>query len=50
MIGFDDFASDFLIANAKGWLVLQSILAVIAALRVFLRSRSDTAWEVLALR
>jgi putative transposase len=30
--------------------VLESILALVAALRVFLRSRSDTALEILALR
>lgn len=34
----------------KRWLVLQSIVTVMAALLVFLRSRSDTALEVLALR
>jgi hypothetical protein len=30
--------------------VFESILSFIAALRVFLRSRSDTAIEILALR
>jgi hypothetical protein len=39
-----------IIDMVKGWSVLQSILGVIAALRVFLPSRSDTGLEVLALR
>lgn len=34
----------------KGSLVLDSILALMAALRVFFRSRADTVLEVLALR
>jgi hypothetical protein len=34
----------------KGEFVRQSILSCIAAVRVFFRSRSDTALEVLALR
>jgi hypothetical protein len=34
----------------NGEFVLQSILSFMAALRVFFRSRSDTALEILALR
>ena len=38
------------IRSYNGELVLESILSFIAAVRVFLRSRGDTALEVLALR
>jgi hypothetical protein len=34
----------------NGEFVLESVLSLLAAIRVFFRSRSDTALEVLALR
>ena len=34
----------------QGWFVLEFILSILAAIRVFFRSRGDVALEVLALR